>query len=94
MITIQDAIITRKSVRSFTKKRTMSAPGLEPRTSRMQNQCFGTELLSSIFNKKESPDRRIDLTDIAWWDCITDSAEIYQKAFLKKYKSLIHLTCL
>ena len=34
-------------LRSFTKKRTMSAPGLEPRTSRVQNQCFGTELLSS-----------------------------------------------
>ena len=40
-------------LRSFTKKRTMSAPGLEPRTSRVQNQCFGTELLSSIQKWKE-----------------------------------------
>ena len=47
------------------------------------NACYDKILQCAIFNKPESPNVKIDLTDVAWWDCITDSAAIYQKAFLK-----------
>ena len=39
---------TLKKLRSRSKKWTLSRPGLELRTSRMQNQCFGTELRGFI----------------------------------------------
>ena len=47
------------------------------------NACYDKVLQCAIFNSNESPNEEITLTDIAWWDCLTDDAEIYEKAFLK-----------
>ena len=47
------------------------------------NACYDKILQCAIFNKNESPEEEIRLTDVAWWDSLTGSAVIYQKAFLK-----------
>ena len=47
------------------------------------NACYDKVMQCAIFDKEESPEEEIKLTDVAWWDCITGNGEIYEKSFLK-----------
>jgi len=46
------------------------------------NACYDKVMQCAIFCRDSSPETEIHLTDIAWWDCLSDNIQIYVKAML------------
>lgn len=46
------------------------------------NACYDKVMQNAIFNKAESPDKKICLEYVAWWDCISSNLEGYKKHML------------
>lgn len=45
--------------------------------------CYDKVLQCAIFEENECSKQDIHLTDVAWWDCISDNIDIYTKLMLK-----------
>jgi len=41
--------------------------------------CYDKVLQPAIFNKKFACTEKIEMNDVAWWDCLSDECELYQK---------------
>lgn len=46
------------------------------------NACYDKVMQNGIFDKAESPDKKIGLDYVAWWDCISSEARAYKKHML------------
>ena len=44
--------------------------------------CYDKVLQCAIFNKKETPEESVTLSDVAYWDCLSDEAELHVKSLL------------
>lgn len=43
------------------------------------NACYDKVLQNAIFDRDESSQEEIELTYVAWWDCISDNIFLYRK---------------
>ena len=46
--------------------------------------CYDKVLQCAIFNREETPEENITLSDVAYWDCLSDNAELHIKSLLMK----------
>jgi hypothetical protein len=46
------------------------------------NACYDKVMQNAIFNRPESPDTKITLRYVGWWDCISDNIELYRKSMM------------
>ena len=44
--------------------------------------CYDKVLQCAIFNRKETPEENISLSDVAYWDCLSDDAELHVKSLM------------
>ena len=45
--------------------------------------CYDKTLQCAIFNKEETPVENIELPDVAWWDCISEDIQVYEKTLFR-----------
>ena len=45
--------------------------------------CYDKTLQCAIFNKEETPKEKIELPDVAWWDCISEDIQVYEKTLFR-----------
>ena len=45
--------------------------------------CYDKTLQCAIFNKEKTPKENIELPDVAWWDCISEDIQVYEKTLFR-----------